>query len=1034
MAAAAPPPPLPPPPPPSLTAETLTSRQLAAAAVASAVGGAFFLALWAFVRGPLRHIYQKRTQITDLHARPPPMRVRGLLHRCLGFLAPVFLLTDAELLQTAGLDALMLCRFLALGLQVFVPISALCCAVLVPLTRTGTAVEDSAEYANTAELMRYTLSNVEEGSPKLWAPFALSYVVLGYTGYVLLMHYKSYALLRLLHQRLGMRGAAADGPPSMAIVGMERRGWKQAASLLLTLISPLHMHHQDAKHVREVMAVHDAAELAAARSAAADGSPQAAAGDMNLEPAQTAAFGGSSSDGDDGGEEAEDEEAAGCNTGAGSAGASVDGSKLARPDSDGMPVVLPWWLPPEQVPAEVSAELGTSGVISGKSCCVLRGRVRGVTPAGRTVWAQASQYAVLWTVIGPPPSRELHSLLRSRGPSPRLAPPSIRVDGGGSQQAEADGGGGAGSQGMSKGGSRGGSSASLAPGNPQQAGPEADAIAGHLARSLKEFFPQSFSRLVRVHDHLAVDRLLAKHEDAATCRDRALTAVAAARASLSAAEAAPSAGPAQDGGGSGKAGGGGSGSGGGRKAARAAARLARAEAGLAKWQGRVEELEQQIVAARQHALARPLGTAFIALFRTQAAAMMAARLESSVLPSGNFSVQLAPGPDNINWPALWTPWLQRVWRGLAVIPLLAVVMLFPIGTLTGALSNLNTAVCGGSPETNKLYWPWYCQSRSFGAELMKELLQGLLPAILSTCWDTYVLPLAFYFLAQSGQRHLALSDLDRRITALFYCFSVSNTFLMSVLGGAVFQQIGSLVTNPTKWLQLLATALPSASIWFMDYLVVHALAINVWRFAWPHDGTVLFVLFRGVGLFRPNCERDRCMIRSTPSLRSGRHYGAFLLIQIMALSYAVIAPLLLPMAAFYFLTAWVTWRYCVLHFYERSYESGGRIFEILFTLVVWTGVLFTLFSSLVLASKKAWSPCLLMLATQLPMLYVYHRKVQLSVGHYARVVPMQSTLQAPKVEVDPATYLPPPLRPGAVGWYPEWGKVWEKYGISRHSW
>lgn len=149
MAAAAPPPPLPPPPPPSLTAETLTSRQLAAAAVASAVGGAFFLALWAFVRGPLRHIYQKRTvsplwwagrveahsikqqlrppprpastlcpatspalcpclqQITDLHARPPPMRVRGLLHRCLGFLAPVFLLTDAELLQTAGLDALV---------------------------------------------------------------------------------------------------------------------------------------------------------------------------------------------------------------------------------------------------------------------------------------------------------------------------------------------------------------------------------------------------------------------------------------------------------------------------------------------------------------------------------------------------------------------------------------------------------------------------------------------------------------------------------------------------------------------------------------------------------------------------------------------------------------------------------------------------------------------------------------------------------------------------------------------------------------
>lgn len=112
---------------------------------------------------------------------------------------------------------------------------------------------------------------------------------------------------------------------------------------------------------------------------------------------------------------------------------------------------------------------------------VLRAGVRAV-PTSPALSCSCCAHAVV--VLGAC-RRELHSLLRSRGPSPRLAPPSIRVDGGGSQQAEADGGGGAGSQGMSKGGSRGGSSASLAPGNPQQAGPEADAIAGHLARSLK---------------------------------------------------------------------------------------------------------------------------------------------------------------------------------------------------------------------------------------------------------------------------------------------------------------------------------------------------------------------------------------------------------------------------------------------------------------------------------------------------------------------------------------------------------------------
>lgn len=30
----------------------------------------------------------------------------------------------------------------------------------------------------------------------------------------------------------------------------------------------------------------------------------------------------------------------------------------------------------------------------------------------------------------------------------------------------------------------------------------------------------------------------------------------------------------------------------------------------------------------------------------------------------------------------------------------------------------------------------------------------------------------------------------------------------------------------------------------------------------------------------------------------------------------------------------LAWRYCALHFYERSYESGGRVFETLFTLSV----------------------------------------------------------------------------------------------------
>ena len=55
-------------------------------------------------------------------------------------------------------------------------------------------------------------------------------------------------------------------------------------------------------------------------------------------------------------------------------------------------------------------------------------------------------------------------------------------------------------------------------------------------------------------------------------------------------------------------------------------------------------------------------------------------------------------------------------------------------------------------------------------------------------------------------------------------------------------------------------------------------------------------------------------------------------------------------------------------------------------------------------------------------------------GHYARLAPLQATLAAQPARVHPLTFVPPPLRPRAVGWYPEWGRVWEKYGVGRYAW
>lgn len=52
--------------------------------------------------------------------------------------------------------------------------------------------------------------------------------------------------------------------------------------------------------------------------------------------------------------------------------------------------------------------------------------------------------------------------------------------------------------------------------------------------------------------------------------------------------------------------------------------------------------------------------------------------------------------------------------------------------------------------------------------------------------------------------------------------------------------------------------------------------------------------------------------------------------------------------------------------------------------------------------------------------------------HMSQHPPLSLAMASPPASVDPGVYLPPALREGSVGWYPESGKVWEQYGIPKY--
>lgn len=133
-----------------------------------------------------------------------------------------------------------------------------------------------------------------------------------------------------------------------------------------------------------------------------------------------------------------------------------------------------------------------------------------------------------------------------------------------------------------------------------------------------------------------------------------------------------------------------------------------------------------------------------------------------------FSLEPGVDPEAVNWPALQRAWWTRAVRSAAVLPFIVVVMLLPYSLITGAFSQITSLVCGGQPgDKGSASGDWFC-SADFWARLIRALITGLLPSILTAVYQAVFLPVAFMACAQAESRHYSLAKLDRRVFSLFF--------------------------------------------------------------------------------------------------------------------------------------------------------------------------------------------------------------------------------------------------------------------------
>eukprot|EP00798_Chlamydomonas_sp_ICE-L_P013270 gene13270-19112_t len=132
---------------------------------------------------------------------------------------------------------------------------------------------------------------------------------------------------------------------------------------------------------------------------------------------------------------------------------------------------------------------------------------------------------------------------------------------------------------------------------------------------------------------------------------------------------------------------------------------------LDHYRTRLEDLNERVSEARKIACRTGATPSWFVFFKTQHAAAVASQTLVHGEDNREFKVQMAPGPEEVNWTALWMSYRDREARAWIVTPLLTLLILFPVGIFSGGLMQLAILLCPNADPGDSRQ-EWYCKQDS----------------------------------------------------------------------------------------------------------------------------------------------------------------------------------------------------------------------------------------------------------------------------------------------------------------------------------
>ncbi|KAJ5644960.1 hypothetical protein N7507_010971 [Penicillium longicatenatum] len=363
---------------------------------------------------------------------------------------------------------------------------------------------------------------------------------------------------------------------------------------------------------------------------------------------------------------------------------------------------------------------------------------------------------------------------------------------------------------------------------------------------------------------------------------------------------------------------------------------------------RIRVLEEQIKHGRtsiDRRDAQPYGFASWANIEHAHAVAWTARKKH---PKGT-TIRLAPRPSDLIWENLPLSKASRKWKRFANfiwVTALTLVWVVPNGLIAVFLSNLSNL---------GLVWPAFMTQLEANPNVWAAVQGILSPAVTSLVY--LVLPIIFRRLSiQSGSK--TKTSRERKVMGQLYAFFVFNNLIVFSLFSAAWTFVSTVIEdtnkNETPWQAIvdsqlyekLVSALCNVSPFWITYLLQRNLGATI---DLVQMISLFWVWFSKT--FLSPTPRQAIEWTAPPPFDYASYYNYFLFYATVAMCFATLQPIVLPVTALYFGIDAMLKKYLLMYVFVTKNESAGAFWLVVFNRMVFATILANVIIALVALSQ-----------------------------------------------------------------------------------